>query len=314
MNKITTNYTEPVPKGKHWSKEQINWLKENYPLKGKQYCANYLKRSLSSVRWEAFRLKIKFIRDISNPFFKDYSSRGKIIRTGRRRPAQSIVMKNLYVTGKLTREKTLEERKLMSDRAKLAIAIKGHPRGMLGKHHGEDVIKNMRIRYKAMWKDPFSKVNSQEHKQAQSDRQTKFMAERIRTKGSIYSRAHSGWYEISNTKYYFRSSWEVNYARYLEWQLLNKQIMKWTYEEDTFWFEKIKRGVRSYKPDFKVTKLNEIEEYHEVKGYMDNKSKTKIKRMAIYYPQTKLIVIEKIAYKSVLQYEKLYPIATKISD
>lgn len=39
--------------------------------------------------------------------------------------------------------------------------------------------------------------------------------------------------------------------------------------------------------------------FHEVKGWMDDRSKTKIKRMAIYHPHIKLIVIEAKAYNSI---------------
>src|SRR4051812_46374772 len=77
----------------------------------------------------------------------------------------------------------------------------------------------------------------------------------------------------------------------------------WEYEPDTFWFEKIKRGVRSYLPDF--IDMNGTS-YHEVKGWMDPKSVTKIKRMA-NYPAVKLVVITGKEYKSVLGFERLSP-------
>ena len=68
-------------------------------------------------------------------------------------------------------------------------------------------------------------------------------------------------------------------------------IKDWAHEPTTFWFEGIKRGVVSYKPDFLVIHNNGAEEYVEVKGFMDAKSKTKINRMRIYHPQVKLRVI-----------------------
>lgn len=82
----------------------------------------------------------------------------------------------------------------------------------------------------------------------------------------------------------------MNYARWLEFLKLRQEIVLWEHEPETFWFEKIKRGVRSYLPDFRVTLNGGGIEYHEVKGWMDPKSKTKIKRMAKYYPKTVLIV------------------------
>lgn len=110
---------------------------------------------------------------------------------------------------------------------------------------------------------------------------------------------HKGWRTIGRRKWYFKSKWEMNYARYLNWLRKNKQIKKWDYEPDTFWFDGIRRGVTNYKPDFKVWENNGDIIYHEVKGYMDAKSKTKIKRMAKYHPDTKLIVIERKKYNEI---------------
>lgn len=90
---------------------------------------------------------------------------------------------------------------------------------------------------------------------------------------------------------YVRSSWEANYARYLNLLVKLRQIEKWDYEPDTFHFDKIKRGTRFYTPDFKVTENNGNIIYHEVKGYMSPKSKTQLKRMAKYYPEVNLIII-----------------------
>ena len=143
-----------------------------------------------------------------------------------------------------------------------------------------------------------------------SDSASLSMRNRFLTKGTCYSRGNQGWYNLNTKRYYFRSSWEVNYARYLEWLLSRKDIKSWEYEPDVFWFEEIRRGVRSYLPDFKITNNNGTIEYHEVKGWMDPKSVTKIKRMAKYYPKTKLIVIGKEEYKAVVKFEKLFPDAT----
>lgn len=122
----------------------------------------------------------------------------------------------------------------------------------------------------------------------------------------------NGWYEIEGLKYYFRSGWEVVYARYLEWLLQSGEIKKWQYEPDTFWFEEIKRGVRSYLPDFKVFNKDGSFEYHEVKGYMDSKSVTKLKRMTKYYPEVKMVLIDKGPYLEVKKWERLFPDARKI--
>lgn len=107
-----------------------------------------------------------------------------------------------------------------------------------------------------------------------------------------YATVAKGWFEASNGKrYYLKSGWEMKYAEYLETLLKGKAIKYWEYEPDTFWFESIKRGVRSYTPDFKITFVDDSVEYHEVKGWMDSKSKTKIKRMRIYHPKVNLVTV-----------------------
>ncbi|HFD04779.1 MAG TPA: hypothetical protein ENJ25_01385 [Firmicutes bacterium] len=108
-----------------------------------------------------------------------------------------------------------------------------------------------------------------------------------------------GYYDINGKNMFFRSKWEANYALYLDFLIKQKQIQKWEYEKDTFVFKKIKFGTRSYKPDFKIYNNIRTIEYHEVKGYMDSKSKTKIKRMAKYYPYIKLIIIDSDIYKDI---------------
>lgn len=95
---------------------------------------------------------------------------------------------------------------------------------------------------------------------------------------------------------FFRSSWEANYARYLNWLIQHNQIVAWEFEPDTYEFIRIKRGTRFYTPDFKITNLNGSIEYHEIKGYMDDRSRIKLDRMRRYFPDVKVILIDKDAY------------------
>jgi hypothetical protein len=97
---------------------------------------------------------------------------------------------------------------------------------------------------------------------------------------------------------YVRSAWEANYARYLDWLVQIGDIRGWEYEPVTFEFHAIKRGTRFYTPDFKVTNCDGSVEYHEVKGWMDPKSKTKLKRMKRYYPDVPVTVIDADAYRA----------------
>jgi hypothetical protein len=101
---------------------------------------------------------------------------------------------------------------------------------------------------------------------------------------------------IGGREKHYRSRWEANYARYLEALRVRGKLLAWEHEPETFWFEGIKRGVVSYLPDFRITKADGTVEYREVKGWMDKRSKTKLKRMAKYHPSVIVRVIQKKQY------------------
>jgi len=106
---------------------------------------------------------------------------------------------------------------------------------------------------------------------------------------------------------YFRSAWEANYARYLTWLQETGNIQAWAFEPDEFEFVAIKRGTRFYLPDFRVTNNDGSIEYHEIKGYMDATSATKLKRMAKYYPDVKVILIDKEGYRAIARQMRSLP-------
>lgn len=116
-----------------------------------------------------------------------------------------------------------------------------------------------------------------------------------------FANVQRGEYECSKGSVYFRSKWEANYALYLDFLVKQGEIKDWEYEADVFIFDKIQFGTRSYRPDFKVWNNNGIFEYHEVKGYMDSKSKTKLKRMAKYYPEVKMILVDRSFYMDLVR-------------
>lgn len=101
----------------------------------------------------------------------------------------------------------------------------------------------------------------------------------------------------------FRSSWERNFARILNIWVKEKEIDAWYFEPDEFEFSNIKRGTRYYLPDFKIIEPTGSHYYIEIKGWMDSKSKTKLKRFAKYYNHETLILVDKIEYK---KYKKKY--------
>ena len=98
---------------------------------------------------------------------------------------------------------------------------------------------------------------------------------------------------------YVRSSWEANYARYLNLLKRTGDILRWEYEPDTFEFEGIKRGSRFYTPDFKVFSGEDSFEYHEVKGHMDAKSATKLRRISKYFSEVKVVLVDKPRYQAI---------------
>jgi hypothetical protein len=168
-----------------------------------------------------------------------------------------------------------------------------HPRGFTGHQHTEAAKQIISQKSKEMWQDPNAIVNSDEYRQFCSDLMAQRQATRLVRSG--YSRGSMGKREDLGGLF-VRSSWEANYARYLNWLIEQNEIAAWEYEPDTFWFHEIKRGTRSYTPDFKVINNDGTVEYHEIKGWMDQKSRTALKRMAKYYPDVKLVVIDNDAY------------------
>lgn len=75
---------------------------------------------------------------------------------------------------------------------------------------------------------------------------------------------------------YFRSKAEANIARFF-----NFTKTEWQYEPREFFFDGIRKGSVSYKPDFY---LPGEDQWIEVKGWFDSKSITKLKRFKKYYP------------------------------
>lgn len=183
-------------------------------------------------------------------------------------------------------------------RVKQWYATHAHPRGALGMRHTDAVKAAQSAQARQMWADPTSKVNSAENRQRLSDNMTKrVLAGKMLAGPHVYSRCASGKRADLNDRY-FRSSWEANYARYLNLLVAQGQIKEWDYECKTFEFEKIKRGTRCYTPDFKVTFTDGRHEWHEVKGWMDDKSRVRLERMARYYPNEVVVVIGPAWFKN----------------
>lgn len=120
----------------------------------------------------------------------------------------------------------------------------------------------------------------------------------------MYSRARGGKRADLDDRY-FRSRWEANYARYLNFLVAKGSIAAWAYEPKTFVFEGVTRGALTYTPDFLVTDMDGSTAWHEVKGWMDAKSKGKLKRMAKFFPDEEVIIIGPEEYGAISKWAGL---------
>lgn len=100
---------------------------------------------------------------------------------------------------------------------------------------------------------------------------------------------------------FVRSRYEANYARYLKFLQSKGEIQSWQYEPQDKIFDFPVKGLRNarYRPDFWIVNRNGQEECHEVKGWMDKDSKVKLKRMAKFFPDVKVVVIGTTEMKAI---------------
>lgn len=270
---------------KRWTESETEFLRINYPTKGLVFCAENLGKRHSQIRDKASRMGLR--QDKTSEFFIEWQRRAAAGKVGKKRPDQAEVIRLLHMEGKL--KKTPEQRAAISERVKRQWQEKPHPRGALGiKHSAEtrDLLSKASLR---RWE-----TMTQEERDQHSIRASINGAKNKNREGATWK---AGWREFGGVRKYYRSRWEANYARYLQWLKEHGQIAAWEHEPETFWFDGIKRGCMSYLPDFRVTELSGDVAYHEVKGWMDDRSKTKIKRMAKYHPTIRLIVIDAKEYK-----------------
>ena len=275
-----------------WTKEKIKFLIINYPEKGKKWCEAALKMSEQQIRYKASMLNLKQNRD--SDFFKDWQNRAAKSKIGKKRPEQALVIKKVIHDKGLSKP-SAELKIQIGLRIKKYIKENGHPKGMLGIKHSDLSKEKMSI--------SGLRIQSMKSDKEKLDRAIKMVKTKIEKGNLINIRPKAtwkaGWREFGGKKKYYRSAWEANYGRYLEWLKENKKIIEWHHEPKTFWFEGIKRGCMTYLPDFQVIENNGHIDYHEVKGWMDDRSKTKISRMAKYYPEINLIIIDSKVYKSI---------------
>lgn len=270
-----------------WTDEMVEFLKVNYPAYGKDWCVKEMGLTEAQIRQKASRLQLK-ARGVSEAWHRKQKEHA-ILLTGRKRPDQAELMRELRRSGAIKMSE--EGKKLLSEAVKKRFKEKGHPRGALGMKHSNETKKIISEKSKQSW---MNKTEDQLEKHSKMASENGRKASPINREGASWK---AGWREIGGYKKYYRSRWEANYARYLEHLRSNGLIRSWLHEPVTFWFEGIKRGCMSYLPDFEVIENSGRFVYHEVKGWMDDRSKTKIKRMAKYHPEIELVVIGSKEYR-----------------
>lgn len=256
-----------------------------YPKKGKLWCIENLEMTEAQVRHYAGKYNIK------SEFKNNPESKKRMADKlrGRKRPEHSAYLKEHHpLKGKhhsaATKQKIKESNVIAHKEGRLkSDNFKGH-------HHTEESKEKIRLSSTGR---KFSKQRTVKILKTKMERYGKLG---FPTKNT-FSNSKRGYYKIGSKKIYFRSLWEANYALYVDYLVKTDIIKKWEFEVDTFWFHNIKRGVRSYLPDFKITNNDDTIEYHEVKGYMNPKSATKLKRMKKYYPHIKIVLVDEHAYK-----------------
>lgn len=201
---------------------------------------------------------------------------------------------------------TREEAKRAGTEAmKATIAKNGHPRGALGMKHTDEAKRKMKEAT-----DRWHASASQEQKDA-ARRKAKLTTLARYGTGNPSMRGQNGFSRCKGGRRadlgdcYFRSAWEANYARYLNFLLQKGEITAWEYEPKTFIFHGVTRGALTYTPDFLITEKDGRCVWHEVKGWMTSESKTRLKRMAKHYPEEMVILIQQPEYKAISQYAGL---------
>lgn len=189
--------------------------------------------------------------------------------------------RDLGFTTSRMRRKPMEAIEKLSVRSRLQIQKNGHPRG-----------------YRELRTCPMcGKFFDVPHSSRQVYCSTDCVYKVPRSEERFTNRKGGRREDLNNI--YFRSAWEANYARYLNFLMANGEpIDKWEFEADTFEFVKIKRGTRLYTPDFKLTLKGGHIEYHEVKGWDYPKGRTARKRFAKYFPHLKLVLIDEEFFKA----------------
>lgn len=302
---------------KRWTQEEDDELRRMYSLMTTMQLSTHIGRSQRAVanrcwvlnlnskasvvdEWKVVVILWWYERHTSGPFrLSDLADavgmdKANVARVARRHGLTNNRRKTGTKKRRRKFETTEELRKHQSEAAKERIRRNGHPRGMLGKKHSDKTKRQIA-------KNGYFSTLTREQRREMAKKTVATRIERYGSGGpanikNLYSRCRGG-KRVDLGESYFRSRWEANYARFLNLLIERGSVSSWEYEPDTFVFEGIKRGCMTYTPDFKVVFPDGVVEYHEVKGWMDKRSKTKLRRMGKYHPTVSVVVIGEKSYR-----------------
>lgn len=315
----------PIRTLQRWTESELGFLQQHWQKLTDEEIAQAVNHPVSSIRAKRYELGLKYRRGESTgrplisqevidqvcEYYKTtpvqvFNLKELAEATGIKEPNLPILAKRFGLTDKF-RPASERSKRLNIKGHKEWFKTHEHPRGMLGKKHTKETrrkMSNSQREYRARL--------TPEERSAIS---LKGVATRVQRYGrggprpsysSPFAHTKKGKREDLND-IYFRSSWEANYARYLNFLIKQGEIDSWEYEIKTFAFLGIKRGVRSFTPDFRVVNKDGGIEYHEVTGYCTAKKRTALKRMAKYYPDVKIVHITEEGYYSIAKWKALIP-------
>ncbi len=309
-----------MAEAKAWTEKEDAILRSLYMTHTRKEIGEILGRSLGSVRKRCSVLgmnsKHPAVVDSEMEEIRRYYEANKeaaLENFNLQRLANSLGRTKQFISrlaGKmcLTKKRDIGEeiRRKISEGVKNSIAENGHPKGMLGKKHTDEFRSMQSKRVK-------ERVFTQEQMDARTEKANKTKIERYGTGNPTWLTSHNPFSRARRGKrpdlgnLFFRSAWEANYARFLNYLVGRGEILSWKFEPQTFIFHGETHGILSYTPDFKVFIPDGTHEWHEVKGWKTEKDEKIFKLMENYYPEEKIVLVDENRYKEISKLKDALP-------
>ena len=159
-----------------------------------------------------------------------------------------------------------ELRQHLAQKTREQFARDGHPRGMLGKHHTPENLAKTHAGNRRYWDEMTPEKLAERNAKMIAGRLARHGVGNVALKRPGFYTNKRGGARADIGDQVFKSAWEANYARYLNFLIGKGVILDWVYEPETIVFPGRTSGVCSYTPDFRVTTREGWRHYHEVKG------------------------------------------------